>query len=74
MDHDLQDYVLYIDGVLLAKQRQLLLKVFDTVSRGDPYVAELPQDAELLQGVLALLDEIADQAHDRHGLPSLLEQ
>jgi len=71
--HDLQDYALRIDGPLLAKQRQLLLKVFDTVFRGDPYVAESPKDEELLQGVIALLDEIADQAHDRHGLASLLE-
>ena len=72
-DHDLQDYALRIDGPLLANQRQLLLKVFDTVFRGDPYVAESPKDEELLQGVIALLDEIADQAHDRHGLASLLE-
>ena len=73
MNHDLQDYALRIDGPLLANQRQLLLKVFDTVFRGDPYVAESPKDEELLQGVIALLDEIADQAHDRHGLASLLE-
>jgi hypothetical protein len=72
-DHDLQDYTLHIDGPLLANQRQLLLKVFDTVFRGDPYVAESPKDEELLQGVIVLLDEIADQAHDCHGLASLLE-
>lgn len=72
-NRDLQDYALRIDGPLLANQRQLLLKVFDTVFRGAPYVAESPRDEELLQGVFALLDEIADQGHDRHGLASLLE-
>jgi len=71
--HDLRDYALRIDGPLLAKQRELLLKVFDTVFRGDPYFGESPKDEELLQGIIALLDEIADQAHDRHGLASLLE-
>ena len=73
-NHDLQGYSLRIDGPLLASQRQLLLKVFDTVFRGDPYAAQSPKDEELLQGVLSLLDEIADQAHDRHGLASLIEE
>jgi len=66
-------YALRIDGPLLAKQRELLLKVFDTVFRGNPYVAETPNDQDLLQGIIVLLDEIADQAHDRHGIASLLE-
>ena len=66
-------YALRIDGPLLANQRRLLLKIFDTVFRGDPYRAESPKDEELLQGVLVLLDEIADQAHDQYGIASLLE-
>jgi hypothetical protein len=69
----LHNYSMRIDGPLLAKQRELLLKVFDTVFRGEPYIAETPKDEELLQGLLCLLDKIADQAHDRHGLASLLE-
>jgi hypothetical protein len=70
--NNLHDYALRINGPLLADQRRLLLKVMDTVFRGDPYVAESPHDEEMLQGILALLDEIADQAHDRHGLDSLI--
>ena len=73
MNDNLHDYALRIDGPLLADQRRLLLKVMDTVFRGEPYVAETPKDGELLQGIMALLDEIADQAHDRHGLDSLIE-
>jgi hypothetical protein len=73
MNENTHDYVLRIDGPLLAKQRQLLLKAFDTVFRGDPYVPESPNDQDLLQGIIALLDEIADQAHDRHGIDSLIK-
>ncbi len=73
MKDNLQDYALRIDGPLLASQRRLLLKVFDTVFRGDPYVPEALNDQDLLQGIIFLLDEIADQAHDRHGIASLLE-
>lgn len=69
----LHDYALRIDGPLLAKQRQLLLKVMDTIDRGEPYQPETPQDAEHLQGIVVLLDEIADQAHDRHGIDGLIE-
>jgi hypothetical protein len=65
-------YALRIDGPLLANQRRLLLKVMDIVLRGEPYRAETPKDAEHLQGIVCLLDEIADQAHDRHGIASLI--
>ena len=68
-----QPYALRIDGPILANQRRLLLKVLDTVFRGEPYVPEAKDDEDLLQGIMALLDEIADQAHDRHGIASLLE-
>ncbi len=69
---DMQRYALRIDGPLLANQRRLLLKVLDTVFRDEPYVPEANDDEDLLQGILALLDELADQAHDRHGIDSLL--
>jgi hypothetical protein len=62
---------LQIDGPLLANQRRLLLKVFDTVFRGDPYIPEASNDQDLLQGIIALLDEIANQAHDQNGIVSL---
>ena len=73
MKNNLHDYALRIDGTLLANQRRLLLKVMDTVFRGEPYVAETPKDEELLQGIMALMDEIADQAHDRYGLHNLIK-
>jgi hypothetical protein len=70
---NLHEYALRIDGPLLASQRQLLLKVMDIISRSEPYRAADPSDEEHLQGILSLLDEIADQAHDRHGLDSLMK-
>jgi hypothetical protein len=48
-------------------------KTFDTVFHGEPYVPAANDDEDLLCGVMALLDEIADQAHDRHGIDSLLD-
>ena len=65
-------YDLQIDGQLLHNQRQLLLKVLDAVSRREPYVPAA-DDVDLLEGATALLDEIADQAHDRHGIDCLLD-
>jgi len=73
MKNDLRDYSLRIDGPLLAGQRELLLKVVDKVHRGEPYRPESSGDQELLQGVIVLLDEIADQAHDRYGIDSLIK-
>jgi hypothetical protein len=70
---DLQPYDLRIDGPLLAKQRRLLLKVLDTVFRDEPYVPEAKDDGDLLQGIIALMDEVADQAHDQHGIDSLID-
>ena len=59
-----QIYTLRIDGPLLRKQRMAL---FD-VSR-----LKLTEEArESLEGLTALLDEISDQAHDKHGIDSLL--
>jgi len=64
-------YTLRIDGELFRRQRGLLLKIQDAVSRHEPYVPAA-NDVDLLEGATALLDEIADQAHDRHGIDCLL--
>jgi hypothetical protein len=64
MNDNLPDYALRIDGPLLANQRQWLLDLADkTTGHG----------REHLEGILALLDEVADQAHDRHGIDCLLK-
>jgi len=56
-------YVLRIDGPLLAKQRQWLLDLAEHISN---------DGRDHLEGIIALLDEIADQAHDQYGIDSLL--
>lgn len=61
---NMHTYALQIDGPLLANQRQWLLDLAEHTSK---------DGREHLEGILALLDEIADQAHDRHGIASLLE-
>jgi hypothetical protein len=63
---ELHQYALRIDGPLLRKQREALLDVLHLKLAEETY--------EGLNGVLVLLDEIADQAHDQHGIDSLLEQ
>lgn len=55
-------YFLAIDGPLFRTQREALGKL---VARAGP--AEL----EPLLGIQNLLDAIADQAHDRHGIDCL---
>ena len=65
-------YTLRIDGELFRRQRELLLKILDAVSRHKSYVPAA-NDADLLEGATTLLDEIADQAHDQHGIDCLLE-
>jgi hypothetical protein len=65
-ESDPQRYTLRIDGPLLRKQRQALLDVIGLKLVEETY--------EALDGLLNLLDEIADQAHDRYGLASLLEE
>jgi hypothetical protein len=69
--NELKSYAFRIDGPLLRKQRQLLLHVADAVRNRRPY-EPLPGDEGLLEGLLSLTDEIADQAHDRHGIDCLL--
>jgi hypothetical protein len=65
-------YVLRIDGGLLRKQRLLLLKLFDAARGNVPSLPRAEHDTDLLEGILSLLDEIADQAHDNHGIDCLL--
>ena len=49
----------------IRRQRQWLLKQSNTASK---------DDQDVLEGIVALLDEIADQAHDRHGINCLLDE
>jgi hypothetical protein len=66
-------YVFRLDGQLFRDQRQLLLKIADLVRRKQPY--EPPGgDETLLEGLLGLIDEVADQAHDQHGIDCLLNE
>ena len=69
---EMNNYALRIDGPLLRNQRRLLLKVMDATFRGTPYIPRVDDDNELLEGLMALLDEIADQAHDHYGIDCLL--
>lgn len=64
MDNSTNAYALRIDGPLLRRQRQCLLELHNTAAK---------DDHDLLEGVLGLLDEIADQAHDRYGIDCLLD-
>ncbi|MGO8750593.1 MAG: hypothetical protein ACLQNE_31985 [Thermoguttaceae bacterium] len=65
-------YDLHLDGHLFRVQRELLLKIADHARRKQPY-EPVPGDENLLDGLVELTDEIADQAHDRHGIECLLE-
>jgi hypothetical protein len=69
--NELKPYALRIDGPLLRKQRRLLMQIADAVRNKRPY-QPLPGDEGLLEGLLSLTDELADQAHDRHGIDCLL--
>ena len=56
-------YTLNIDGNLFRSQRELLMKIADLARRKRPY-KPIPGDGALLEGLLELIDAIADQAHD----------
>jgi hypothetical protein len=62
--NDKHTYELRIDGPLLAQQRQWLLDLAEKTTGGG---------GEHLEGILALFDEIADQAHDSYGIDCLLK-
>ena len=72
MIHHAQNYVLRIDGPLFRDQRRLLMNLAGGWTRGEAIVPQAG-DAEQLEGLVTLLDEIADQAHDQHGIDCLLE-
>lgn len=71
---EMENYALRIDGPLLRNQRRLLLKIIDATFRGTPYIPQVNDDKDLLEGLMALLDEIADQAHDHYGIDCLLAE
>ena len=62
---------LTIDGPLLRVQRERLLQLMDALHRGKP-ASLVPNDEDLLEGLINLTDEIADQAASRCGINSLL--
>ncbi len=71
-------YKLNINGSLLRKQRELLLRLtpefYSFRSRDRIVVPCQPDDHELLDGLVELLDEIADQAHDKYQIDCLLTE
>ena len=62
---------LAIDGALLRVQRERLLQLMDALHRGK-HASLVPDDEDLLEGLINLTDEIADQAASRYGIDSLL--
>ena len=61
-----QSYTLRIDGAKLREQRRLLERILDR--------DEFPHDgddSEVLEGLLDLIAEIADQGHDCHSIDCL---
>ena len=64
-------YTLNIDGKLFRSQRELLMKIADLARQKRPY-SPMPGEEVLWEGLLELTDELADQAHDQHGIDCLL--
>ena len=64
-------YHLTIDGPTFRSQRELLLKLQGLAGAGIPY-SPASGDQELLEGLITLSDELADQAHDHYGVDCLL--
>lgn len=67
----LRSFDLAIDGALLQAQRRRLMELMDALYRGKRMQPDL-NDQNLLEGLINLTDEIADQAADRYGIDSLL--
>ena len=67
----MNDIVSNINGPLFRNQRKLLLKIADMAHRKQPY-EPAPGDEDLLEGLINLTDDIADQAHDEHGIDCLI--
>ena len=66
-------YALRIDGPQFRAQRQLLLNLTQWAKRQTPLVSD-PDHENLLNGLITLTDEIADQAHDNYGVDCLLAE
>ena len=64
-------YSLHIDGPLFRRQRELLMKIADLARQKRPY-SPMPGDEVLWDGLVSITDELADQAHDGHGIDCLL--
>ncbi len=66
-------YALRIDGPQFRAQRQLLLNLTQWAKRQAPLVSD-PDLETLLNGLINLTDEIADQAHDNYGVDCLIDE
>ena len=64
-------YHLVIDGPAFRRQRELLQRLRGFAAAEMPYWAA-PGEVELLEGLINLTDELADQAHDNHEIDCLL--
>jgi hypothetical protein len=69
--NEMKHYTLHIDGPAFRAQRELLIKIADLVHQKQPY-EPAPGDEHLLEGLINLTDDIADQAHDEHGIDCLI--
>jgi hypothetical protein len=67
----MKDIVRNINGPLFRNQRKLLLKIADLAQKKQPY-EPAPGDDDLLEGLVNLTDDIADRAHDQHGIDCLI--
>jgi hypothetical protein len=65
-------YHLTIDGPAFRKQRELLQRLRGFAAAKMPYWPA-PGEVESLEGLIELTDEMADQAHDVHGIDCLLD-
>ncbi len=66
-------YALKIDGPQFRGQRQLLLELMQSVKRQTPLVSD-PDHENLLNGLINLTDEIADQAYDNYAVDCLIDE
>ncbi len=67
----MNDIIGNINGPLFRNQRKLLMKIADLAQHKQPYLPAAG-DSDLLEGLINLADDIADQAHDEHGIDCLL--
>jgi len=63
-------YHLDIDGPLLREQRMAILRLQRDLEQQPPQ--EVAQLLECLEGLTNMLDAIADQAHDVHGIDCII--